>query len=217
MIRFKSSKLACLLLLSSAVAAGGCSASGTQRLDTATAGVEQTRSELAVGATRVDAVIAALEAFNPTEAEGEESEPDLKRAFDKYRSELKRLESTANKVRSRRAAMEARIQDHIDKWGEELQQMTSDRAQSISGQRRSELEAALGKLVAELDELKAAYEPFVSNLRDIELLLANDLSVGGMRAAELMITDARNQAESVRKEIDDANEALAAAISDFER
>ena len=96
-----------------------------------------------------------------------------------------------------------------------LFQYTSD--DQISAQRRQELEATLTEVGRMMDTLKDRYEPFMSDLRDIELVLANDLSVGGIRVAEPIINAAIEKAAETRNAVDSAERALASAIAAFER
>ena len=199
---------------------GGCASSPTKGLDTATASVAETRSQLRAGSEQVDAVLASLRGFLSTEAAADEEAPepvDLTSAYKTYRSELGRLDKIAQRARARRAAMEARMNDHLVQWEMELNDINNEQARQISAQRRQELEGTLTEVGRMLDTLKDRYEPFMSDLRDIELVMANDLSVGGIRVAEHIINDAIAKAAETKNAIDAAERAMAAAIATFER
>jgi hypothetical protein len=207
-----------VLLFVSVVTIVGCGTSRTDSLDTATAGVGETRDMLATGSEQVDAVVMALQAMMPPRGDQDGDQPvDLKKAFDQYRKEVNRLEEVADKVRARHAAMEARLEEHITTWEAELANISSDRAREISDRRRAELGEVLVKLGETLEMLKEDYDPFVSILRDIELVLANDLSVGGVAAVEPLMTDAVSEGQEVKESIQRTQEALADAIAEFQR
>lgn len=207
MSRRTLSILACLGLFA-ALPLTGC-ASRTQSLDTATAGVADTRAQLTAGADQVDAVMASLKGFTNT--------PDMAVAFKQYNDEVKEMESVAEKVRARRAAMQTRVQDHVDKWQAELANIQGEQARQISSDRQARFVESLKQLGAAMDALKADYEPFISNLHDIQLVLANDLSVGGLKVAQPLITDAAKQAEEVKASINTANAKLGEAVAEFQR
>lgn len=198
---------------------GGC-ASSPAGIDTATAGVAETRTQLMEGKEDVGEVLAALGAFRTqTDAETGEAQPpaDLKKAFDRYRSALKDLEKSAEKARARRVAMETRIQEHIVKWQAEIENISSEQAREISAQRMARLEEVLHELGDALEGLGDVYEPFIANLRDIELVLANDLSRGGVAAIQPIIRDVSGQASDIQRAIANVDERMASTISEFER
>ncbi len=206
---FLTSACVALALASAASLFSACAATGPQRLDTATSSVEDLRSQLARGDAHVEAVIAALEAFEGTE--------DISRSFKDFQRALKELETSASRVRARTAAMRTRVQDHIEKWEAELAGIESEEAREISADRRQELEAAFEQLNAAMQDLKTEYEPLISSLRDVQLVLANDLSSGGLAAAESLIADAITKARAVSASVASTNDALEQAISQFKR
>lgn len=197
------------ILIVSLLIIGGCQASGPKRLDTATASVDQTREQLEAGADQIDEVMASLDAMRGAQ--------DMGKAFGRYAKAVDRLETTADRVRARREAMRARMEDHLQKWNEELAGINNQDMRQISSQRHAELTEALQQLGQALDTLKAAYEPLISDLRDIRLVLANDLSVGGLKVAQPAIDEAIKHAAAVRGEITKTNVALDQAVSQFKR
>ncbi len=209
--------LSASLLIGAALFLGACSSSPTKSLDTATASVADLRAQLDNGEKQVDAVIESLRGFRPPAAEEADQPYDLEEAFSRYRSELARLEKAADRARARRAAMRVRMNDHLEKWQTELENISSEQAKQISAQRREQLAAVLEQLAGMLDELKADYQPFLSNLKDIELVLANDLSTGGLAVTEPLIADAATQAAEVKQSIANTEQSLAQAIAAFER
>lgn len=201
------------------VLVGGC-ASTQSGLDTATAGVADTRSQLMEGKEDVGEVLAALSAFRmqPNAETGEVQVPaDLKKAFERYRSALQKLEKAVEQARARRVAMESRIQEHIVKWQAEIEHISSEQARQISAERMARLEEVLLELGDALEGLGDKYEPFISNLKDVELVLANDLSRGGVRAIQPIILDVSGQAAEIEQAIAAVDEKMAATIAEFER
>ena len=193
-------------LLSTALAGlllGGC-ASSQSGLDTATAGVAETRAQLTEGKEDVSAVLLALQNFRSQETvEGEPAaEPvDLTRALERFGRAVRDLEATAERVGAQRDDMEARLQDHIVAWRAEIENISNEQAREISTQRMARLEEVMGELGEALDDLNAEYQPFLSNLRDIETMLGKDLSRGGIAAIQPIILDVSGQAADIQQAI----------------
>jgi len=198
-----------VVLGATALLSSACATSRVGRLDTATASVDQLRTQLTQGSARIDQVNESLRAFGETD--------DLESEFKEYTRELDRLEKAASQVRSRRAAMQARMADHVEKWQQDLADVQSEEIREVSAARQAQLVSALERLSVALDALKAEYQPYISNLRDIELLLANDLSVGGVAVAGPLIDDAISRGEDVKRTIETADDELDRAIAEFRR
>ena len=198
-----------LLVLSVGVLVAGCTSAGPKRLDTATASVDETRTLLDEGAEQMNTVVASLRTM--------QSSTDLAASFKAYSKELKELEDISEDVRARRAAMATRMQDHIDEWNQELSEISNPETRQVSAKRQQEFVTAFQRLGSAMDELKADYAPLVSNLRDIELVMANDLSRAGLEIANPIIDEVIKQAEAVHESVRKCNTALADAIATFRR
>jgi hypothetical protein len=188
---------------------GACASTGVQRQDVATASLDQVRSELAAGAEQVEKTDAALVSLRESE--------DLAASYKAYSSELSRLEKQASKVRQRRAAMQARLGDHVARWQDDLEVISSETARRASTERAASLKLAAGNLENALNRAKEAYEPYLSNLRDIELILANDLSRRGVEGLEETIAETLELSRMLRNSIGEATVVLAETRAEFQR
>ena len=52
-----------------------------------------------------------------------------------------------------------------------------------------------------------AYDPFISNMKDIRTYLSNDLTPGGVKRLEPTIEKARRDGAALQKALDDFNQA----------
>jgi len=189
--------------------AWGCASGGVQRQDTATAGIEQLRSELEAGSEQVSAMSSAISALRLGE--------DLDSAYRSYTKELDRLEKQASRVRARRAAMQARLEDHISKWQEDMASVSNEGAQRATAARAASLKTSAERVKEALAGVKEAYDPYISNLLDIELILANDLSKRGVRALSQTFEETEGYARALRSAISDASVAAGNARGEFNR
>lgn len=186
-----------------------CATSGVQRQDVATASLDQLRSELLAGEDQVEVTNEALNSLR--------SSDNLTAASRDFSRELARLERRASTVRARRAAMEARLGDHIARWQEDLGGVSSEEARRAAGERASTLESAANNVESALNTVKEAYEPYMSHLEDIELILANDLSRNGVASISGTIDETLELSRALRAAIDEAINAITLARTEFRR
>lgn len=202
--------LSAVLSAAVVVSLWGCaSPTGAQRLDTTNASISDIGSQLDQGATRLDNLLASIDAL--------ESSENLDRAFRDFERAVDNLEQTAERVRSRRIAMEARAAEHVAQWRTESAQLTSDSAQEISAQRRQEFERSVATVSGKLAELRTQYDPFVSKLKDLRLVLANDLTRPGIELTRPLRASIAEQSKGIREASANARQALDTAQADFAR
>ncbi len=202
--------LSAVVLAALVVCFTGCASStGAQRLDTTNASISDIGSQLDQGAARLDTLLASMDALDSAE--------NLDRAFRDFERAVNNLEQTAERVRSRRIALEARAADHVAQWRVESAQLSSDSAQEISAQRRQEFEKSVATVSAKLGDLRAEYDPFVSKLRDLRLVLANDLTHPGVEQTRSLRASIANQSVKLREASANARQALETARADFAR
>jgi hypothetical protein len=183
--------------------------SGAQRIDNTTTTMSSIESLLDEGETRLDAVITSMDQM-------EESE-NLDRSFREFDRNLRNVEDTASKVRSRRVALQANAGEHIIQWRAEGRQITGERAQEISDQRRREFERTLSDVGSELDDLGVAYEPLIAKLRDLRSVLSNDMTRPGIERTRPLRTNAIELAQEICAQSAETRLALQHARTDFAR
>ncbi len=185
------------------------SSSGAQRIDTTTSTMAGIESLLDEGEARLDTVIASLDQMEQAE--------NLDRSFREFDRNLRAVEDTAAKVRSRRVSLQANAAEHIIQWRAEERQITGERAQEISDQRRREFERSVSNVGSELDDLGVAYEPLIARLRDLRNVLANDLTRPGIERTRPLRADAIDRAQELREQSAETRTAIQTARADFAR
>lgn len=185
------------------------SSSGTQRMDSTTSTMSTIESQLDEGEARLDAVIASLDRMDRSD--------NLDRSFREFERNLRAVEDSANKVRQRRVALQANAAEHIIQWRAEERNISGQRAQEISDQRRREFERTVGNVGSELDDLGAAYDPFITRLRDLRNVLSNDLTRPGVERTRPLRNNAIELAERLREQSAEARSAIQNARADFAR
>jgi hypothetical protein len=109
--------------------------------------------------------------------------------------------------------MKGKSAEYAKAWQEEAATLTSNEARDIAQARQRDFNSRLVAVQSAFGELKGAYDPFVAQMNDVRVLLANDLTAGGIAAAAPAIKKAEASASNVRAKAANAEKLLADMIS----
>lgn len=205
-------KYACVLImlaLATTMSLAGCASSGVQRQDTAVTSLKQLRTDMNSGAQQVDATVASLRGVLRSQ--------DLVTSYNEFTKQLKQLERDAATVRSRRASMKTKVDQYIESWRAEFENVQNADARRSTEERAASYRIAVGRVENALDDVKNAYGPFISDLKDIQLILTNDLSKRGVSGLSSTIEGAIEKSAALKNAIGQANIAIGGAYSEFDR
>ncbi len=175
----------------------GCgTTSGYKKADQAGAGIAEFGAEILNGKKAVDNTMKALDAIATS------ANTDPRKAFEEYRKQVANLESTANKVRSRAQDMKAKGQAYFKQWEEQLAQVNSPDIRRLAEERKAKLQETFVKIKQYTEPLKAQFDPWMSDLKDLQTYLSNDLTIAGVDAAKPLFTKTQNGGLEVQKSMD---------------
>lgn len=143
--------------------------------------------ELAKVKDSIDGTVRALEAVVATQPS------DLKSNFDGYSKSVKALDKQANVVRSRADEMKEQGNEFFKEW---------EGSESVSPDRRAELNASYAKIKEEMTLAKEGFTPFLKSLKDIESYLKLDLSLKGVHSTSDLVKKAKEDGAQVKSRID---------------
>jgi hypothetical protein len=110
--------------------------------------------------------------------------------------------------RKQAEAMRTKGQDYFKEWEAEQAKINNEDIKTRSVQRRAEVEQAFSRINDKSQTLKDAYQPLMSDLKDIRTALNNDLTPGGIAAIKPI-------ADRVAKEGVSEKDAAGAVESEF--
>ena len=154
----------------------GCATDNYQK-GAGTASVLNHSSDLiAKGNSQIDDSLAALNDLvsNP--------QPDLTKQFNAYTTSVDNLDATARDVAAKNQAMQAQGAAYFEGWDNEIATMQNEDIRNRSEARRNEVAARFAKISQQYADARAAFQPFMSDLRDVQKSLATDLTSGGVSA-----------------------------------
>jgi len=186
--------------LAAALAISGCSmmgsSAGYKKADKTGEGIADFGKEVLNAKIAVDNTLKALDQIAVT------ASSDPRAAFENYSKTVAKLESTANKARSRAQDMREKGQAYFTQWEQQLAQVKDEKIRALAQERKAKLQAAFNKIRETTEPLKAQFDPWMSSLKDLQAYLGNDLTINGVDAAKDLFAKAKNDGLAVQKSID---------------
>lgn len=175
----------------------GCgTTSGYKQADKTGAGIAEFRDEIVNGKKAIDATMKALSDIAAT------ANTDPRKAFEQYTKSVSNLESTAAKIRSRGQSMQEQGQAYFKQWEQELSQVSNPEIRSLAEQRKAKLQETFANVRKYTEPLKAQFDPWMSDLKDLQRYLGNDLTIGGVDAAKSLFEKTTLEGLEVQKSMD---------------
>jgi hypothetical protein len=182
--------------LATAALFAGCATSGYQQADKTGAGIAQFREEVAKAKLAVDDTVKSLGQVAVT------ANTNPRDAFKQFSKSLANLESTAAKAKKRAQDVKAQGQTYFANWEKELAQLKNPEIKALAVQQRAKLQATFDSIRKVAEPLKAQFDPWLSDLQDLQKYLSNDLTISGVDAAKGMFAKTQTEGFEVQKSMD---------------
>lgn len=166
--------LSTLLLVFTGIA--GCNSTNMERSNAARVSLQTMDSDIQSAIRQLDITGRSLDNLMSV------SQSDLNKAFDTYSDNVSQLASFEKKFARHATEMTSRGTDYFEDWQKEGTEYKNPRIQQLSDQRR----AALGKIYDKIAEnsigVNEAFKSYVSDVKEIQAFLSNDLTAKGISA-----------------------------------
>jgi hypothetical protein len=203
------SKYVQILSLAATIVAGtalmtGCgTTAGYKQADKTGAGATEFREEITNGKKAIDDTMTALGQVAAT------ANKNPREAFQQFSKSLANLESAAEKARKRGAEMKEQGQAYFAQWEKQMNDVKNPEIRNLAMQRKAKLQETFDSIKKYTEPLKAQFDPWLSDLKDLRTYLSNDLTVTGVDAAKSLF--AKTQAEGM--EVQKSMNALVAELN----
>jgi hypothetical protein len=172
--RFTVARVAAIIV--ALFSAAGCASTGIERSNKATTTMQTMDSDIKLVAVQLDATGASLdELMKPGQS-------DVKKAFDLYSGNVSKIEKMEKDFAKHADEMQARGKDYFSEWKKEGNAYKNPEIQALSEQRREELGEIYGKIAENSVGVKNAFKTYVSDVKEIQMFLSNDLTAKGINA-----------------------------------
>jgi len=175
----------------------GCgTTAGYQQADKTGAGIAGFREEVVKAKQAVDETVTALGQVAVT------ADTNPRAAFQQFSKSLSNLESVAEKARKRGEEMKAQGQAYFAEWEKQMAQVQNPEIRDLATKRKTKLQATFDSIKKYTEPLKAQFDPWLSDLKDLRTYLGNDLTVTGVDAAKSLFAKTRTEGMEVQKSMD---------------
>lgn len=192
-----------LFVLAAAIGlAAGCASTGNDKSASTVKSLAKSSHLIDKGTVLIDQTLAKLNDLvsNPN--------PDLRKQSAAFNSSLNDLGSIAKDVSSKADEMKAQGAAYFAKWDEESAKMQNEDIRHRSQARKHEVAANFARISQQYDETKTLFQPFMSDLRDVQNYLNTDLTAGGLAAIKDVAAKSASDAIPLKESMGRLSEAF---------
>lgn len=203
-MKLTTQSAACLfaVLIAAVVGVGGCDSTGRQRSKEATTTMQTMENDIKLVAVQLDATGASLdELMRPGQS-------DVKKAFSLFTDNVSKIEKMEREFAKHADEMKARGKDYFEEWQKEGNKYKNPQIQELGEQRRMELGETYGKIAENSIGVKDAFKAYVSDAKEIQNYLSNDLTSKGIEAIAAISRKVVNNGENLRLAIKNVQTAI---------
>ena len=187
-----------LFIFFSALTLVACSSTGYKKAESTSSKITQTRTELTNASRQIDTTLKSLTSLIAADSTNADA------LFKQFSKEINAIEAQASKVRTTADSMHAQGATYFAAWEEDSALFQNPDMKAQADKRRLELQNDYKQINAYLKATGEAYQPFNSNLRDVERFLSNDLTVAGRASIKDPVQRLTNEGRITQKAIDNA-------------
>jgi hypothetical protein len=169
---------------------------GYKQADKTGAGIAEFRDEIVKGKNAIDATMKSLGDVAAA------ATTDPRKSYEQYSKDVANLESTANTIRKRAQSMQAQGQAYFKQWEKELATLSNPEIRALAEQRKAKLQETFASIRTLAEPLKAQFDPWMSNLKDLQKYLGMDLTIAGVDAAKGLFIKTTEAGLAVQKSMD---------------
>lgn len=185
-----------LFALTAAAVLSGCATSGYQQADKAGQGIANFRDAIVNGKQAIDVTVKALDQVAVT------ANTDPRKAFEQYSKSVAGLESAAARARECSADVKAQGKAYFARWEKDLAEVKNEDIRKLALQRKAKLQETFESIRRYTEPIKAQFDPWMSDLKDLQKYLANDLTIQGVDAAKGLFVKTQAGGMEVQKSMD---------------
>jgi hypothetical protein len=165
-----------LLLLGIAAFLGGCATTGMDRSVKTSHSIQDEDKEIRKLIVQIDLTGSSLDSLMIARA------PDLKKPFDNYSQNLAKLDSDGKRTIKRMDEMKSHSTDYFAEWEKQGDTYTNPQIRELSDERRTRLAGIYAQVPEAAMGIKGAYHAYLTDLKEIQIYLSNDLTPKGLDA-----------------------------------
>jgi hypothetical protein len=199
----------CILLVIVALDFAGCSSTGIQRSERTTTTMQTMDNDTKLAIEQFDATGASLDELTKP------GQSDVKKAFNSCTDNISRIEKMEQVFAIHADEMKARGAEYFQEWQKEGNKYNNPQIRELSEQRRAELGEIYGKIAETSVAVKQPFKAYVSDVKEIQLYLSNDLTTKGIEAIAPVSRKAVDDGDKLKAAIRNLQTAIEKARSEM--
>ncbi len=197
------------MLIVVALVIAGCASSGMQRSEKATTTMQSMDDEIKLVVVQLDATGASLnELMKPGQS-------DVVKSFEVYSANVSKMAKLEKDFAKHAKAMKVQGANYFDEWQKQGEKYENPEIQALSEQRRKELGEVYGKIAENSVGMDEAFRAYMSDVKEIQSFLENDLTSKGIEAITPISRKAVNDGNTLKREINKLQLSIEAARSEM--
>jgi ABC-type transporter Mla subunit MlaD len=165
-----------MLLFGTVAFLNGCATTGMDRSVKTSNSIQEVDSEIRKMIVQIDATSTSLDNLVRP------NQPDLKKSFDSYSDNVAELDSGGKRVLKRIDEMKSQSKEYFAEWEKQGDAYTNPRIRELSAERRNKLAEIYAQVPEAGAGIKGSYNAYLTNLKEIQRYLSNDLTPKGVEA-----------------------------------
>lgn len=187
----------CALLIIAALGITSCASTSMQRSQDTRTTMETMDNDIQEASRQLDVTGASLDELMRT------GQTDVKQAFQAYKDNVEKMETMEKKFAKHAEQMKAQGNNYFEEWKKEGSEYSNPEIQQLSNQRREELRKVYDKIAENSIGVDQAFKTYVSDVREIQTYLSNDLTTKGIAAiaptSEKVVSDGDSLKYAIQK------------------
>jgi outer membrane murein-binding lipoprotein Lpp len=187
----------------------GCSSTGIQRSEKATTTMQTIDNDIRLIVVQLDATGASLDELTKV------GQSDVKKAFVSCTDNISKIETMEKHFAIHADEMKDRGKDYFDEWQKEGNKYNNAQIRELSEQRRAQLGEIYAKIAENSVEVKGPFKAYVSDVKDIQIYVSNDLTSKGIESIAPITRKAVDDGEKLKSAIRNLQAAIEKARAEM--
>jgi len=163
---------------------GGCASPGYEKGAKTVAGLKASAERIEAARIKVDELLTSLNDLSNNPA------PDLRPQYARFSDAVEEVDSMAKAVAKSAEDMDAKGQAYFEEWDKELATIKNEDIKSRNQARKDAVAANFENVKNSYQQVRATFQPYMQDLKDIQTALKIDLTRNGLEAVKPVIAKA---------------------------
>jgi hypothetical protein len=190
------------LIMITAIIISGCSSTGMERSKKTSTTMETMDKDIKIVISQLDITGASLEALmRPNQQE-------IKKTYETFKENVSKMEDKEKDFINHAEEMKSRGKEYFAEWKQEGNEYKNPQIQALSDQRRNELGSIYDEIAENSIGVKEAYRVYLSDIREMQIYLSNDLTSKGIETISPVSKKIRSDGDNLKYSLTNLQKAI---------